>query len=166
MSVKKTAGMLLKGAVIVGGVLACLLALGLGAFYMSVRPKELPLETARQYIQLEPGDEVLHAYTGARWLDSQRYFVVKADPAGFDARIKKISETHSSPAGTSPIWRVVVREGPGKDLWFRTERTPSWWDVDTLPSAVAVDVGSTGHNHSGSLSLFSKDRGLIYVLDR
>lgn len=134
----------------------------LGVFFMNVRPKELPLESAWQYIRLErdAGDEMIHAYTGTRWLDSQRYFVIRADPAGFDARIKKMTETNWG------SWEVLIKEGPGKDLWYRSEKLPSWWDVDTLPPAISVDVGSKGAKRNGNLSIFSKERGLIYIIDR
>ncbi len=56
---------------------------------MKVRPMDLPLASAHQYLRLETeyDDEIVHAYTGARWLDSQRYFVIKANPAKFDARL-------------------------------------------------------------------------------
>jgi len=161
----------LKGVAVVAGALACLLALALGIFYFSVRATELPPETAGIYIHLEPGDQVLHAYTSIRWLDSQKYFVVKADPATFDARIKGISETYASlpftTPGTQSAWRVHVWDvqRPDKGLGGRRESTPSWWDVDTLPSAVAVDVTNSQH-YGGSLSFFSKDRGLIYILKR
>jgi hypothetical protein len=163
-------GKLLKGMLIVAGVFACLLALGLGAFYWSVRAQELPPNTASSYVRLEPGDEVLHAYTTFRWLDSQKYFLIKADPASFDARIKEISETYAhppfdGPAGAPSAWRVLVSEGPGKGLWVRSDPVPSWWDVDALPSAVAVDVSNT-QAYGGTLTIFSKDRGLIYILKR
>ena len=157
---------LLNGVLIFSGVVVGLMAVGLVGAYMSVRAKELPLSSAREFIQLEPGDEVVHAYTGFRWLDSQRYFVLKADPASFDARIKKITEEHPKIPGASISWEVGVHERPGKDLWYRTESTPSWWDVDSLATGIAVDVSVVGHNNSGFLSIFSKDRGLIYIINR
>ncbi|MFA6316099.1 MAG: hypothetical protein WC943_01675 [Elusimicrobiota bacterium] len=159
-------GVLLKASLAIASALAGLIALGLGMLYMNVRAKELPVESARDFIQLEEGDVVLHAFTGTRWLDSQRYFVVKADSEGFDDRIKRLSEPGPNTPGvpSNPVVRVVA--GPGKDLWPRSEPVPSWWDVEALESAVAVDISSKRGNHSGSLSIFSKDRGLIYVLDR
>lgn len=162
----KTAGSLLQWLLVIAGALVCLVALGFGMLYMSIRPKELPVGAAQHYIRLEAGDEVLHAFTGTRWLDSQRYFVVKADPAGFDARIAKLSAEARTTAGMTPAPEVSVTEGPGKDLWHRSESVPSWWDVEALQSAVAVDVRSPGDPFSGSLSIFSKDRGLIFVVDR
>jgi len=148
----------MKGLLLIASAMASLGALGIGVAYWQFRAMELPPDSARMFIQLEPGDEVVHAYTGTRWLDSQRYFVVKADSSTFEGRIKKLSAT--------PDMVAQVKEGAGKDLWFRTERVPAWWDVDGLPSAVAVDVSSPRHNHTGSLSIFSKERGLIYVLHR
>lgn len=150
----------MQGAAILASVLGGLMILSLGFLYMSVRPMELPLKMAAQYCRLEPGDKALHAYTGARWLDSQRYFVIQADPATFDERIRKIVATTSSPM------QARVIEGPGKDLGHLSEKLPKWWDVESLPAMIAVDVSSTRHNHSGSLTIFSKERGLIYILDR
>jgi hypothetical protein len=64
--------------------------------------------------------KVLHAYTGVRWLDSQRYFLIKADPAGFAARIAKLSAAAApGPGGEPSGLEVRVVEGPGKDLWYR-----------------------------------------------
>jgi hypothetical protein len=149
---------IIKVLLAAAAVLVCLFALALGRFYWNVRAKELPPGVAGDFIRLEPGDKVLHAYTGARWLDSQRYFLIQADPSTFEARIWKLS----APA---PGMTVSVTTGPGKDLWGRSE-APAWWDVDSLRSVVAVDIGSARHNHSGSLTIFSRERGLIYVLDR
>lgn len=145
---------------------AGLIVLSYVVLFLGIRPQEMPLSSARTFIELEEGDVVLHAYTGLRWLDSQRYFVIKADPAGFDARIKRLSTVIVNTPTTPSAREVRVTAGPGKELWYRSESVPSWWDVNTLESAVAVDVSFAGHNHSGSLSIFSKDRGLIYVLDR
>lgn len=157
----------MKGLLAIAGVLAFLMAATLAVFYLNVRPKNLPLESAWQYVRFErdAGDEMVHAYTGTRWLDSQRYFVIKGDPSRFDARIKKLSETSWSSPGAPHPWTVRIKEGPGKELWYRGERLPSWWDVDDLPSAVAADVGPEGR-HNGFLSIFSKERGLIYIVDR
>lgn len=157
-------GGFLKGLFILAGLAAALAALAGAGFYWNVRAMELPVEAAREYVALEEGDKVLHAYTGVRWLDSQRYFVVQADPAGFEARIKELSKTEPGKDGAPPVPEVRAAEGPGKDLWYRTETVPSWWDVDALESAVAVDRSHGGH--SGSLTIFSKQRGLIYILDR
>ena len=151
-------GKIIKVLLSAAALLVCLFALALGCFYWSVRAKELPPGSAGDFIRLEPGDKVLHAYTGARWLDSQRYFLIQADPATFEARIWKLSA--GSPGGT-----VNVTAGPGKDLWHRSE-VPSWWDVDSLKSVVAVEAGAARRNHGGSLSIFCKERGLIYVVDR
>ncbi|MDD5208362.1 MAG: hypothetical protein PHV36_03170 [Elusimicrobiales bacterium] len=152
-------GIIIKVLLYVAAIFVCFFALALGRFYLSVRAMELPPESAGDYIRLEPGDKVLHAYTGVRWLDSQRYFLVQADPATFDARILKLS----APA---PEVTVDVSTGPGKDLWYGSEPVPPWWDVASLKHVVAVDIGSPRHNHSGSRSFFDKERGLIYVIDR
>jgi len=156
-----------KGLLAIAGVLAFLMAAVFAVFYMNVRPKNLPLESAWQHIRFEreAGDEMIHAYTGARWLDSQRYFVIKGDPSRFDDRMKKLSEKQWNSPGSPHPWLVRINEGPGKDLCPRSESTPSWWDVDALPSAVAVDVGPEGR-HNGFIAVFSKERGLVYVLDR
>jgi hypothetical protein len=146
---------LLKTLLTVASALLILLAAGFAAFYLNIRAKELPVESARDYIRLEPGDTVLHAFTGKRWLDSQRYFVVQADPAGFDERIQRLSAQEGQ--------TVRVTTGAGRDLWYRTEPVPSWWDVDSLEQAVAVD---SGDHRRGELSIFSKERGRIYILDR
>jgi hypothetical protein len=150
-----------KAVKIAAGLFLALVALGVLGFYMSVRAKELPPDSAGSYIRLEPGDEVLHAYTGVRWLDSQRYFVLKADPAAFEERIKKLSVPQPG-----ADMRATVRTGAGKDLWTGGEPLPDWWDVKELPQATLVDVSSARHNHTGTASFFAKDRGLIYVVDR
>jgi len=160
--VRKLAGFLLKGALILACVFAGLIVLTWGVFYYNVRAIDLPPESARGFAAVEPADEILHAYSGMRWLDSQRYAVVKADPARFDARIKKLSATGLIGASSKQV--ISVHEGPGKDLWHRGESLPSWWDVDSLTTAVAVDVSYGGH--TGSLTIFSKERGLIYIVNR
>lgn len=161
---------LLKGALLFAGVVAGLMVLGFGAFVWSMRAQDLPPREAGDYIRLEPGDEVLHAYTTVRWLDSQKYFIIKADPTTFDARVAAISDAYAKPpfdgpAGKPSSWSVRVFEGPGKGLWTPSDKVPPWWDVDALPSAVAVDVSNT-QAYGGTLTIFSKDRGLIYILKR
>jgi hypothetical protein len=161
---------LFKFLFLFAGVVAGLMALVLGAGLWSIRAQDLPTSTARNYVSLEPGDEVLHAYTTVRWLDSQKYFIIRADPATFDARIKAISEGYAhphfdGPAGAPSAWNVRVFEGPGKGLWTPSDSVPSWWDVNALPSAVAVDVSNT-QVYGGTLTIFAKDRGLIYILKR
>ena len=161
---KKSGAMSLLLKVLGGLALLCVGAVFLCAlsFYFMVRPQDLPPSSARDWIDVEPADEVVHAYSGLRWLDSQRYFVLKADPGSFDARIKRLSAT----AGTPPTREVRVSEGAGKELWYPSEKLPAWWDVEKLESVIVVDVSYKGANHSGSLSYFSKERGLIYVVDR
>jgi len=154
----KAGGLIVKGLLYAAAIFACLFALSLGLLYWNIRAKELPPESAGEFIRLEPGDKVLRAYTGARWLDSERYFLIQADPSTFDARIQKLS----LPA---PGVTVDVTAGAGRDLWFRAE-VPSWWDVASLKYVVAVDIGSSRHNHTGGRTFFDRERGLIYVLDR
>lgn len=146
-------GKLLAAAVI---LLACAAALLGIVHYRHFSPGNLPPDSAGEYTRLEPGDKVLRAYTGLRWLDSQRYFVIQADPASFDARI---ALSAASPG-------AVVSAGSGKDLYYPSEKLPAWWDVSSLDDLVAVDVGSGGSPHNGERRFYSKSRGLIYVVDR
>lgn len=66
----KPASILLKTLLIIASALVILFAVGLGAFHLNIRAKELPVESAKDFIQLEPGDTVLHAFTDTRWLES------------------------------------------------------------------------------------------------
>lgn len=141
----------------------------LGVFYYNVRPMELPPRTARQYVRIKEDytEEIIHAYAGTRWLDSQRYIVIKADPAKFDDRIKTITETRWGGAAGGPReWKVRVIQGSGKELGHVTEKVPKWWDVEELPEVTAVNVGPDDGHHVGFMAIFAKDRGLIYIVDR
>lgn len=153
----RAGGIVIKVLLYAAALFVCFFVLALGRFYWSVRATELPPESASDYIRLEPGDKVIHAYTGVRWLDSQRYFLIQADPSTFDARVQKLS----APA---PDVTVDVSTGTGKDLWYGSEPVPAWWDVASLKHVVAVNIDSTRHNHSGSRSFFDKERGLYLCL--
>lgn len=158
----KGAPVVAKAAAVIAVGFLLLVGGSAALFWWMVRPRELPPGAASQFIRLQPGDRVLHAYAGARWLDSNRYFLIQADPAGFDARIARLQAV----AVKRPHWKVVVSRGPGQELWFPGKEAPSWWNVDSLLSAVAVDSSDERRPHSGDRRIFAKDRGLIYILDR
>ena len=123
--------------------------------------RELLGEDARRYIAPEDGDKILHAYLGHGFDEKLKYFVIKVDPAEFESRIKKLSAPDH--VGKSSEWETRVSSGPGKSLWYRSEPLPSWWDVDALDSAIAVDVTLKGGG-PWTKSIFSKERGLIYIV--
>lgn len=133
-----------------------LVVLGAGLFYINTRPVDLSLSSAGDYIRLEPGDTVLKARTGQRWLDSQRYFLVQADPATFAERITR--------GGGQEGYSVL--SGSGRDLVKTVDKVPEWWDVADLREVVAVNTGSSGSPHNGEYRIYSKERGLIYIIDR
>lgn len=149
---KSAAAVIGKLLAAAGILLALLVALFIFNHQRNFAAKDLPLGSAGEYTRLEPGDKVLHAYTGVRWQDSQRYFVIQADPSGFERRIAE--------AGGEVV------SGSGKDLCYSSEKLPEWWDVGGLENLVSVDVGSSGSPHNGERRFYSKDRGLIYVIDR
>lgn len=92
------------------------------------------------------------------------YFVIEADPAGFEARIRGLM-ARNRPGGPAGEWKAERRSGPGKDLWSPGESLPSWWDVRDLPEVETVDIYRTG-GHAGEFYIFARSHGRIYVIDR
>lgn len=157
---------ILKVVLIGGAVCLCLVLAAGFMVWQRVKPRELPVESARDHIQLKAGDKVLHAYTGSRWLDSQRYFVVQADPQTFDARINELSVVPPEPGGAPPRFETAVSRARGAQACLSCERLPAWWDLKDVEEVVVVDRRSTVHNHSGEVHFFAAAKGLIYILDR
>lgn len=156
----------LKGIGLAAAGLLAFVIVFFGVMYWKIGPKGLSPSEAAMFVTLEPGDKLLHAYTGVRWLDSQRYFVIEAAPEGFDARIAQLAEVKPNADGTPPRWQATVWSGPGKEVYSPGEKVPAWWDIAQLPHVQTVDIHPLPGGHSGALYVFSKATGRIYILDR
>lgn len=120
----------------------------LALIYYKLGPRNIPKASAGQYTALEEGDEVIRAYTGIRWLDSQRYFVIKPPPERFAELVRDREDAVS-----------------GKDAPAPGESVPGWWDVEGL-DRVFVDDHRPRPGHTGETRIYAPGSGLIYVIDR
>jgi len=129
-----------------------------------MRAHELPAKASSVVVALEPGDEVLHAYTGVQWLDSQRFYQLQADPATFERRIASLSALKPAAAGAPARRKVEVRRGTGVELDYRNSETPPWWDVPASDKVVAVAFTRIG-SYGGLTYYFDMEGGIIHIRD-
>ncbi len=148
------------GAVLVALVLAVVAIFGLVHFKFG--PKNMPLKEASKWTTVGPDDEVLHAYYGVRWLDSQRYFVIRPPRETIDSMFEGVPEIDPKYPED-----YVFSGGPmhGKHMWSPGESLPGWWDVAEQPVILSRDTRTSGR-HDGETRIYSKENGLIYVIDR
>lgn len=155
---------LLKGLATALGVLAGLFLASCGVVYLALGPKNLSASEAAQFVTLQKGDTLLHARSGVRWLDSQRYFVIQATAESYEKYYPE-SGRLASGTGAAQGWKVQTWSGLGKDAPIPSEKLPGWWDVAELRHVDVVDAYREGA-HAGEIYIFSPSNKRIYIVDR
>lgn len=145
----------------IAGACAAMTAALLAICYFAFGPRNMPKEQAGTFTEVLPGEEVLRAYYGVRWLDSQRYFVIKAPKE----RIAPLFEGLPPPGDEDWQDWTTGQRVRGKSAPSPGERLPGWWDVRELADVVVYDKRASGR-HDGETRIYSLEKGLIYVIDR